>query len=116
MHELSLCKTIVDTVLKEMKKNDLPAGSLLSTKIEVGAMRQIVPEQMRFAYEALTKNTIAAGSDLDIMVLPVIVKCNTCGWQGEIDSPMAYCPECYSIDTQLMQGKELTLEKIEVRE
>ena len=115
MHELSLCKSIVDTVLEQMKKHDLPRGSLLSTKINVGAMRQIVSEQMQFAYGVLTKNTIAAGSELDITVLPVIIKCNACGWKGQTDTIMAYCPECFSVDVIMLQGKELTLEKLEVR-
>ena len=116
MHELGLCKIIVDAVIEQMQKRDLPAGSLLSTKIMVGAMRQIVSEQMHFVYEVLTKNTIADGSKLDIRVLPVIIECNACGWKGAIDTPMAYCPECFSVDTKLLQGKELALEKMEVRE
>ncbi len=115
MHEFSLCKSIVDSVCAQMERNGCRTGDLVATHISVGAMRQVVQEQMQCAYAALTKDTAARGSRLQIHICPVKIACNECGWEGEVDSAMVYCPHCHTTDYNLLQGKEMTLEKLEVR-
>jgi hydrogenase nickel incorporation protein HypA/HybF len=114
MHEFSLCSTIVDTALAHMQTHGICAGCLKAVHIRVGAMRQVVEAQMHCAYEALTQDTDARGSVLKITTVPVRIHCNTCGFRGEVESAMVYCPRCQGTDTRLQQGKELILEKLEV--
>ena len=116
MHEFSICEGLLDTVLAEMRKVNPPARRLLKTRIVVGAMRQVVPEYLAFAYESLTKGTPAEGSALDIVPAPVAAKCRNCGWQGESANPSFQCVKCQSYDLDIEGGTELYLESLEVEQ
>jgi len=66
MHEISVCQSIVDSVIAESKALKPPAVRVLKAKIVVGRLRALVPESLSFAYEVLTKGTLAEGSSLEI--------------------------------------------------
>ena len=116
MHEFSICEGLLDAVLAEMRKVSPPARRMLKTRIVVGAMRQVVPEYLSFAYESLAKGTPAEGSALDIVPAPVVAKCRKCGWQGEGANPSFQCGQCQSYDLDIEGGTELYLESLEVEQ
>ena len=116
MHEFSICEGLVDAVLSEMGKVSPPASRLLKTRVVVGAMRQIVPDSLIFAYQSLTKGTAAEGSSLDIVPAPVSATCKQCGWQGEGGHPSFQCGQCESYDLDIEGGTELYLESLEVEQ
>lgn len=80
-------------------------------------------EQVRFAYEVLTKGTIAEGSRLVIEEQEGFVKCSNCGYQGGFkyeDDPMYHvpvptlkCPKCGST-VSIASGKECTIRNIKM--
>jgi hydrogenase nickel incorporation protein HypA/HybF len=114
MHEFGLGEEVVRTVLEEMKRISPPPLSLLSARIVVGALRRIAPDHMCFVYEVLTRNTPAAGSSLDVTVLPVTTLCRDCGWQGQVDDIVFLCPGCGAGNLKMLQGMELFLDRLEV--
>ena len=106
MHEFSICQEIVDTVLTEMGKVS-PSCHLIKTSIVSGKLRQIVPDYLKFAYETLTKDTAAEGSDLEIKIVPIVIKCRQCGWSGEVAEELFFqCAECESNKVEIISGKE----------
>jgi len=116
MHEFSIGQSIVQTVLAELAGRNLPPGGLRSVRIAVGAMHQIVPDTLLFAYESLVQDTPAAGSRLVIRPVPVTARCKACGWQGAIEVPLFLCRACQSGEIELITGMELHLESLEVDE
>jgi hydrogenase nickel incorporation protein HypA/HybF len=114
MHEFSICSGIVDAVLSEYEKLSPPPRRLISARIVVGRLHQIVPESLRMAYEILTKDTVAAQSNLDIVVVPVVCKCMECLYEGEIEYPLFLCNQCGSSNLVTVKGKEMYLENLEV--
>lgn len=114
MHEFSLCQEIVTAVLSEMEKVGSPCR-LIKTTVTAGKLRQIVPEYLTFAYETLTKDTIAEGSTLEVEVVPIVVTCRECGWSGEVEGEYFFhCVECKSNRVEIKSGKELYLKSLEV--
>jgi hydrogenase nickel incorporation protein HypA/HybF len=116
MHEFGLGEEVVKTVIEEMQRISPPPRSLLSAHIVVGALRRIAPDHMRFVYEVLTSNTSAAGSLLEVTVLPAMALCRDCGWKGNIDELIFLCRNCGSADLQTLQGMELFLDRLEVEQ
>lgn len=114
MHEFALGEEVVKTVLEEMSRITPPPHSLLSARMVVGALRRIAPDHMRFVYEVLTRDTLAAGSSLEVTVLPVTALCRDCGWQGQMDDGVLLCPGCGAYNLQTLQGMELFLDRLEV--
>ncbi|MBN2443918.1 MAG: hydrogenase maturation nickel metallochaperone HypA [Spirochaetales bacterium] len=114
MHEFSICKNIVDAVIIEYNKLDPKPEKLVATRIIVGRLHQIVPDTLTMAYEVLIKDTVAANSRLEIQFVEVQCRCKDCRWEGIIDFPFFICKQCKSGNIEIVKGRELHLENLEV--
>jgi hydrogenase nickel incorporation protein HypA/HybF len=114
MHEFSLCSNIVEIIITEYGKIQPRPARLLKVRLIAGRLHQIVPETLTSAYEVLTKGTIAENSEMEIKIIDVVCSCNKCAWEGAIEYPLFFCKECGSGDIEIIHGKELYLENLEV--
>ena len=80
----------------------------------VGGLRSVNPELMSFIFAGLTKDTPAEGAILSVMMLPVTLRCYSCGRIGIREDKDFTCPTCGSSDVKLLSGLELGIEAIEV--
>ena len=121
MHEFSVTSQIVQSVLAEAEKRG--AKKVTQVYMTIGKLTFLGLEQVRFAYDALTKGTIMEGSKLIITEQEGMVKCATCGYQGDFkyrDDPLYHvpiptlkCPKCGST-VSIAQGKECTITNIKM--
>ena len=116
MHEFSICRSIVTAALEEYAALDPPPRRLKGIRLVVGGMHQIIPDYLATAYELLTQDTPAAGSRLDLVVQPVIGRCKECDWEGEIVPPFFQCAACKVLAIDVIQGRELYLDCLEVED
>jgi hydrogenase nickel incorporation protein HypA/HybF len=116
MHELSICRGLVDAVLEEFRRLEPPAVRITRIHVVAGRLHQIVPDFLRSAYEVLTRDTPAEGSELELEILPLTGRCRACGWEGEIEPPVFRCAGCEAFAIELGGGKELALDRMEVEE
>jgi len=82
--------------------------------VRVGAMRQVVPSALEFAFEVVTQGTPLEGTELRIETVPAVGRCSSCGAPGEYDWFPFVCAGCGSVDVELIGGEELLVEAIEV--
>ena len=121
MHEFSITNQIVQSVLTEAEKRG--AKKVTEVHLTIGKLTFLGLEQVRFAYEVLTKDTIMKGSQLIIEEQEGIVKCGNCGYQGDFkyqDDPLYHvplptlkCPKCNNTVT-ITAGKECTIKNIKM--
>ena len=121
MHEFSVTNQIVQNVLAEAEKRK--AKKVTQVHMTIGKLTFLGLEQVRFAYEALTKGTIMEGSKLVITEQEGMIKCATCGYQGgfkyaddplyHVPMPTLKCPKCGST-VSIAQGKECTITNIKM--
>lgn len=116
MHEFAIAQGLVKAVLAEMRKHRVRPGALRAAKIAIGAMHQVLPGTLTFAYETLVQDTPAAGSKLKLRHVPVTAHCAACGWQGPLTMPLFLCDACQARDVETLTGMELHLERLEVEE
>jgi len=112
---------IVQNVLAEAEKRR--AKKVTEVHLEIGKLTFLGLEQVRFAYEALTKGTIMEDSKLFIEEQEGVVKCGNCGYQGgfkyeddplyHVPMPTLKCPKCTNIVT-ITAGKECTIKNIKM--
>ena len=100
MHEVSVVTSLVDAVIAELQKyNVIKVNSALITLVALGE------EQMAFAYEIVTQDTILEGSQFIVEHEPIELECWDCGYKGpakvlsdpDFDThsiPILACPEC----------------------
>ena len=115
MHEFSLSEGLVKAVLEEMSRL-APTVVLLRAHVVVGALHRVTPESLRLAYELQTRDTRAAGSFLDVTLVPEAVLCGDCGWQGESEDPLPACERCSGTNLTRLKGMELYLSDLEVED
>lgn len=114
MHEFSLCRGIVSAVVEEMGRLDPSPARLVRVRVEMGRLHQVIPEYLGSAWELLTRETVAEGGEMELVVLPIVGECRDCAWTGEIEPPIFLCPACGSSEVEVSGGDELRLTGMEV--
>ncbi len=117
MHELSIMTQIVDSILSEASKRH--ATKVEEVELEVGEYTMLGEEQLRFAYQVLSRDNILQGSKLKIKRLPGKIKCS-CGYEGNTApteeaphkvSPLLECPKCKG-GAEITEGRECVIRNI----
>ena len=116
MHEYALCECIVRCVLEELSRLDPPGGRLCRIRVVAGQLHQIVPDYLREAYTLLVQGTSAEGSEMELIIAPIMGQCGTCGWKGSILLPRFLCGGCGSKDIDVLNGREFYLDCLEIEE
>ena len=114
MHELSLTRDIVKTVLEYATDND--ATSVKTVDLEVGVLRDVVPDLMQKCFAYLAKDTIAQDAQLNFKILPLNVFCLDCGsvFQPDVKAGLIglRCPFCSGRSLKPVSGMELRVKGI----
>jgi len=121
VHEFSITSQIVQNVLAEAEKRK--AKKITEVNLTIGKLTFLGLDQVRFAYEVITKGTIAEGSKLVIEEQEGFVKCSNCGYEGgfkyeddplyHVPVPTLKCPKCSST-VSIVAGKECTIRNIKM--
>ena len=113
MHELGIMTGVVESA--KQAANDAGATRLLKVSLSVGEMTEAVETALRFAFEALTEgDPFTEGATLEVNMVRPKSKCHECGAEFEHDRFSMFCPECDGFITELIAGRELQIDSIEV--
>jgi hydrogenase nickel incorporation protein HypA/HybF len=114
MHEANFTEQIVQAILDELKK--IPErGRPKRVKVNVGEMLHLNKESVLTHFQSLSKGTALEGLDLDLEEIPVRLACKDCGWKGSAeDHHLLFCSSCNSIAVEILSGRDVTIETIEV--
>jgi len=119
MHELSMADAMVKTVLDVAEKND--ATEVLEVTIEIGKLTMLNPEQIKFLLDVLVEDTLLEGADINIVEIPVELKCNSCEYTGSADMDdsdhylaIVKCPECGERNVEITAGRECNVKNIKI--
>jgi hydrogenase nickel incorporation protein HypA/HybF len=112
MHEFGLMQSVLENV--ETAVREAGAERVTEIRLVIGEMREVVPEAMEFAFEALAPATASEGARLTITKVKPRSRCLQCEHSFEHDRFHWMCPVCGSLSTELLAGKELYLDAIEV--
>ena len=103
---------VVESVRQAAEANH--ADKVLKVSLSVGEMTEAIEDSLRFAFEVLTEGTISEGAELDINIVKPKSRCLDCGAEYEHDRFHMMCPKCGSYATQLIAGREMQIDSIEV--
>jgi hydrogenase nickel incorporation protein HypA/HybF len=115
MHELSIVSSVVESVIDSLEK--YPGARVTEVRLKVGALSAVVEDSLQFCYGIATEDTPLEGSRLVVKILPVVVHCEACGLDGEIESLQHFrCPHCGEPASDIRQGRELEIDSFEIEE
>ena len=110
MHEVSLMMSIMDTALKTAEQEK--AKTINRIALQIGAKSGVVIDSLEFAFEMVSKNTIAEKATLEIESIPLRGECLGCGHQFEA-AKFLVCEKCGNF-AKVISGQELNIKSIEV--
>jgi hydrogenase nickel incorporation protein HypA/HybF len=112
MHELSIAQSILDIV-----NQNLPAGNtthVKSVKVKIGKLSNVLPDSLRFCFEAITKDSDFEKTQLILNIIPITIKCKDCNKLTEINDYVFSCSSCESTNINVVAGNDLNIEEIEI--
>jgi hydrogenase nickel incorporation protein HypA/HybF len=112
MHEFGLMQSVLENV--ETSAREAGADRVTEIRLVIGEMREVIPEAMEFAFEALSPHTLSEHAQLTMITVKPRSLCAQCGKEFEHDRFHRGCPACDSLATELLAGKELYIDTIEV--
>lgn len=112
MHELTITRSILSIVLE--KAQEAKASRVTKVDLLVGRLTGFIPECIQLQFELLSRHTEAAGANLTFHQPSTKLHCRKCNIDYTSDSLDIVCPECRTLETDILSGSELYVESIEV--
>jgi hydrogenase nickel incorporation protein HypA/HybF len=108
MHELSICHSIAQIV-----ENAAEGRSVQTVRLDVGQLRQVVPDTLVYSWDIVVDGTPLEGATLDVNYIKGSFDCGACGRTTEIDIPVFRC-QCGSTDVEVTSGRELLVTSLDL--
>lgn len=112
MHEMGIVSGILSSAVEAAEKEG--ASKINDVRVSVGVLTEIQDFALQFAWEALTPGTIAEGGDLVVTFISPLSKCSQCDTEFEHDRFEIVCPTCGNFVCELLKGRELTIDSIDI--
>ncbi len=111
MHEFGITSRIVDAVMAAIQEEE--GNKVLKVDLRIGKLTFLNPEQVRYAYNLLIKETPLVDSELVIEEVEGVIKCINCLEQKEVHFkgecmeplPLFSCASCGG-KVDIIAGKE----------
>ncbi|HHM04299.1 MAG TPA: hydrogenase maturation nickel metallochaperone HypA [Gammaproteobacteria bacterium] len=112
MHEISLCERVLQVL--EEQAGVQRYRKVKTVWLEVGALAGVEVEALRFGFDVVMKDSIAAGARLEIIAVPGQAWCPQCGKKVAIRQRFDGCPGCGGHQLQVTAGEALRIRELEV--
>lgn len=114
MHEFAIAQGLVEIIEEEA----LPYGGakVISVKVRIGKLSGVIPDALRFAFEALSMGGRAHGASLLIEEVPLRIQCNRCRRVSSVEDPFLICPHCGGTDVEMIAGRGLEIQNMEIED
>jgi hydrogenase nickel incorporation protein HypA/HybF len=112
MHEQSIVESILTMALKNAAQAN--ARKILSIDLVVGDYTGVVDDQASFYFGFLSKNTLAAGAKINYKHVSGQLRCRDCDRLFPLQKRDYQCPECKGKRMEIVGGRELYIETMEV--
>ena len=115
MHEMGIALQIAEIAVASIPE-ELQHSRVERIHLKVGKLSAVVTDSLRFCFEVVTRETPLEGAELAVQEIPVTARCNDCRHEWTIETPVFSCSRCNSGAVELLSGRELDIESIEIAE
>ena len=112
MHEMSLCESVLQTLEQQAEVQHY--RKVKTVWLEIGALSGVEIEAMRFCFDAVVQDSLAAGARLEIIAVPGQAWCLPCGSNVPVTQHYDLCPICGSHQLEVNGGEQMRIKELEV--
>jgi hydrogenase nickel incorporation protein HypA/HybF len=91
------------------------ANYIKKITMNIGKLSGVIPEALEFAFDVVTKGTMAENATLKINTIPIICYCDSCQEKFNPQEWFFECPYCHQFSNHILQGKEIELISVEIQ-
>ena len=110
MHETMVAESLMEIIAEQAEKNN---AKPVTAKISCGTLNPVNDEVLRFAFDAINKDTPCEGVTLKVEHKPIKARCKDCDIIFDIELSRPGCPKCGGDGFELQPDAPLILEEIE---
>jgi hydrogenase nickel incorporation protein HypA/HybF len=111
MHELSIAESVV-----RIADRHAAGRRVARVEVKVGALRQVVPSALEFAFGLVAEGTMVEGAELVVEDVPAVGLCRDCATETRLSGFPWRCPCCGGLDLEVIRGEELQVESLELED
>jgi hydrogenase nickel incorporation protein HypA/HybF len=112
MHEQSIVESLLVLALDNAGKAN--ARRIISINLVVGDYTGVVEDAVSFYFSFLSKDTIASGAKINFKHVPGQLRCRDCDILFPLQKHEYQCPKCDGRRVEIVGGRELYIENMEV--
>lgn len=109
MHEMALAEGILAVVLDAAEGQKVRRVGL-----QVGRLQMVVPDSLQFSFQLISDGTPAAEAVVEMVEIPVLLRCKECGKETEVNNPPFNCSHCNSFEIEVVSGDQLIVDSVEL--
>jgi hydrogenase nickel incorporation protein HypA/HybF len=114
MHELSIAMSILEVAEEEAEQRGL---EVIAIRLRLGAFAGVVKDALLSSFEMARESSAMPEAELIIEDVPIVVYCDACRKESPVASVQEICcPICGVPTPNLVQGRELEVSGLEVRD
>ena len=112
MHEMSLAEGVLQLIEDSARQQNFE--KVVTVWLEIGQLSGVEVEAMKFCFDAVTRDSVAAGACLEIITLPGTGWCMVCAQTVPMKEVFGECPQCGGYQLQVTGGTEMRVKELEV--
>lgn len=112
MHEMSLAEGVLQIIEDAAKEQNF--SRVRTVWLEIGQLAGVEAEAMRFCFEAVVRDSIAQGANLEIIAVPGQAWCQYCAAAVNVKALYDECPKCGSLQVQVTGGNTMRVKELDV--
>ncbi len=112
MHEYSIVQSLLDACEENAKVNN--ATKVSKVVVKIGVMSGVEPDLLQVAFDTFKEKTICEDAEFIMNIQNIVVKCNTCQKHSTLKKLEYCCPECESVDLDILDGEDMYLMQLEL--
>lgn len=114
MHEQSIVESILAVALENAEK--ARATRIVRIHVVVGELSGVLEDAANFYFSFLSRDTIAAGAELRFKHVAAQFRCRQCDSVFTPEGRGFVCPQCKDQTVEIVAGRELYVDSLEVEE
>lgn len=112
MHEYSIVQSLLDSCEENAAKN--AATKVTKVVVKIGVMSGVEPELLKTAFDTFKEKTICEACEFVLNIQPVVVTCKECLQTSTLKKLEYSCPECKSLNLDILDGEDMYLMQLEM--
>jgi len=114
VHEMAIVDSLFKIINDKVEEHQIQ--KILKVKLKVGEMTAVEHMTLTACFEAYAQNTVVEGAELVIERIPLQGKCRECTNVFRVCNYNFQCPQCESRSVDIIAGRELYIESLEVEQ